>query len=135
MPVRNTQSIKEKLKTICSEYKGIYLLWLYAPYLLPKKFKSFDELKEHYKMFPKITEEAAKIWLTEEPVQIALKELLKSQHNQKMVELYNKYYTLALEGDTQAFRCFIDFSKTFFGNGEESELQAILKNVQFADEE
>jgi hypothetical protein len=123
-------SVHSQLKEIVTEYKALYLEWLYAPTLLPEPFKTFDDLKNHYKMFPQtVTEEEAKRWLYEPPVQEGLKIILKSQHNQKMVELYKIYYEKAKE-DTNAFKAFVEFSNQFFGNeNKENELTAILKGV------
>ncbi len=47
-----------------------------------------------------------------------------------MVELYNIYYDKAKE-DVQAFKAFVDFSKTFFKGNEESELQKALNGIDF----
>lgn len=124
-------SIRTKMKELIPEYKVLYLYWLYSPDLLPaeSKIKTFEELKNHFKMFPNgVTEESAKVWLYEEPVQNALKLLLKAKQSQRMVELYNIYFVKAKD-DVQAFKAFVDFSNTFFHNDGESELQSILNNV------
>lgn len=129
-------TIKEQMKELIPEYKALYLYFRYSPELLPDKtIKTYDDLKEKYKMFPRtFTEEEAKLWLYEEPTQNALKVLLKAKHNQKMVELYNIYFEKAKD-DVQSFRAFVDFSKTFFKGNEESELQKILNNTDIDSED
>lgn len=61
-------------------------------------------------------------------------EQLKKEHEEKLIALYNKYYELALSGDVQSFRAFIDFSKVFMGeDSEENELTRILKGAKVGD--
>lgn len=127
-------TIKQQMKELIPEYKALYLYLLYAPELLPDKgIKTYAQLKNNYQMFPKgVTENEAKLWLYEEPVQNALKVLLRSQQNQRMVELYNIYFQKAKD-DVQAFRAFVDFSNTFFKGNEESELQKILNSTNISE--
>lgn len=127
-------SITYRLRDLITEYKVLYLFWLYAPELLPEgQFSTFDDLKNHYQVFPKgITEKQAKNWLYEEPVQNALMLLIKASHKRKMVELYNIYFEKA-KTDVQAFRAFSDFSNTFFADKGENELQRILNGVKIDD--
>lgn len=138
-PVGSTASkfttIKQQMKELIPEYKALYLYFLYSPELLPdKSIKTYENLKSKYQMFPKtVTEKDAQLWLYEEPVQNALKVLLRAKHNQKMVELYNIYFEKAKK-DVQAFRAFVDFSKTFFKGNEESELQKILNGIDLTNE-
>jgi len=128
-----SQNIKSKIKELVPEYKALFLYYKYYPQLLPKEYKTFEELKDSYKMFPKgVTEEQAELYLLEEPVQQALKVLLSALHSQKMVELYTIYFERA-KTDTNAFKAFVDFSNTFFNNNEESELLSILNGVNIND--
>lgn len=127
-------AIRQQMKEMIPEYKALYLYLLYSPELLPdKNIKTYEQLKANYQMFPKtVTEHDAQLWLYEEPTQNALKLLLKAKHNQKMVELYNIYFEKAKE-DVQAFRAFVDFSKTFFKDNDESELQKILNKTDIEE--
>jgi hypothetical protein len=129
-------TIKQQMKELIPEYKALYLYFLYAPELLPDRgIKTYEDLKLHFQMFPKgVTENDAALWLYEEPVQNALKVLMKSKHSQKMVELYNIYFDKAKD-DVQSFRAFVDFSNTFFKGNEESELQKILNNTDITEGE
>lgn len=128
-------TIKQQMKNLIPEYKALYLYYIYAPELLPNSsIKTFDDLKEHFKMFPQgIIESQAKLWLYEEPTQNALKVLLKAKHTQRMTELYNIYFEKAKE-DVQAFKAFVDFSSTYFKDNQESELQKILNGVDLGEE-
>lgn len=129
----NTQeSLKTKMQNICTDYKAIFLWWKYAPELLPKGIKTFKDLQDRYQKFPNVTEQEAELWLYEKPVQNALKELLKSQHTKKMMELYNIYFEKA-KTDVQAFKAFIDFSNAFFADEKDSELEMLLKGIKIKD--
>lgn len=129
----NTQeSLKIKMQNICTDYKAIFLWWKYAPELLPKGIKTFKDLQDRYQKFPNVTEQEAELWLYEKPVQDSLKELLKSQHTKKMMELYNIYFEKA-KTDVQAFKAFIDFSNAFFADEKDSELEMLLKGIKVKD--
>lgn len=129
----NTQeSLKTKMQNICTDYKAYWLWWKYAPELLPKGIKTFRDLQDRYQKFPNVTEQEAELWLYEKPVQNALKELLKSQHQKKIMELYNIYFEKA-KTDVQAFKAFIDFSNAFFADEKDSELEMLLKGIKVKD--
>lgn len=129
----NTQeSLKIKMQNICTDYKAVWLWWKYAPELLPKGIKTFKDLQDRYQKFPNVTEQEAELWLYEKPVQDSLKELLKSQHTKKMMELYNIYFEKA-KTDVQAFKAFIDFSNAFFADEKDSELEMLLKGIKIKD--
>lgn len=120
------------MQNICTDYKAIWLWWKFAPELLPKGIKTFKDLQDRYKKFPNITEQEAELWLYEKPVQDSLKELLKSQHQKKMMELYNIYFEKA-KTDVQAFKAFIDFSNAFFADEKDSELEMLLRGIKIKD--
>lgn len=129
----NTQeSLKTKMQNICTDYKAYWLWWKYAPELLPKGIKTFKDLQDRYQKFPNVTEQEAELWLYEKPVQNSLKELLKSQHTKKIMELYNIYFEKA-KTDVQAFKAFIDFSNAFFADEKDSELEMLLKGIKLKD--
>lgn len=129
----NTQeSLKIKMQNICTDYKAYFLWWKYAPELLPRGIKTFKDLQNRYQKFPNVTEQEAELWLYEKPVQDSLKELLKSQHTKKMMELYNIYFEKA-KTDVQAFKAFIDFSNAFFADEKDSELEMLLKGIKIKD--
>lgn len=129
----NTQeSLKIKMQNICTDYKALFLWWKYAPELLPKGIKTFKDLQDRYQKFPNVTEQEAELWLYEKPVQDSLKELFKSQHTKKMMELYNIYFEKA-KTDVQAFKAFIDFSNAFFADEKDSELEMLLKGIKIKD--
>ena len=126
------QKLHEMLPT---QVKVYYIVWKYAPSLLPKKIDTFEELVEEYKGFTKGMDEAqCERWLAEESVQTAVKYLLKRMHNQKLVELYEIYFDKAKE-DVQAFQAFSKFSEKFFEDDGEDELRAMLKDVELDDVE
>lgn len=131
--ITSQESIKTKMQLLCTDYKAYWLWYKFAPELLPKGIEKFDDLKAKYKKFPQgITEQEAELWLYEKPVQNSLKELLKSQHTKKMMELYNIYFEKA-KTDVQAFKAFIDFSNTFFADETENELQKLIKGIKIKD--
>ena len=60
-----------------------------------------------------------------------IKETLRLGHEKKMIELYNAYYTKALDGDSTSLRAFIEVSKVLFdGADEENELGKLLKGLE-----
>ncbi len=129
-------TIMVQLKKLVSEYKVVYLLWIYAKELLPdhENINSFEQLKEKYKMIPNVTtEESASRWLLEERVQAATKYLLKRLHNRRLVDLYNLYFEKAKE-DVASFRAFTDFSDKFFADESQTELQKIIANIVIDEE-
>ena len=136
MAKKSEQSLMQKLhEMLPTQVKVYYIVWKYAPSLLPKKIDTFEELVEEYKGFTKGMDEAqCERWLAEESVQTAVKYLLKRMHNQKLVELYEIYFDKAKE-DVQAFQAFSKFSEKFFEDDGEDELRAVLKEVRLDDAE
>ncbi|CAB1244937.1 conserved protein of unknown function [Ruminococcaceae bacterium BL-6] len=132
--VSQEESIQSHLFDMVKTHtKVYYILWKYAPQLLPQQFKTFDDLKNNYKVFtPKITEKTAENWLLEENVQTAVKWLLKREHQAKMIELYNVYYERA-QTDTNAFKAFVEFSNQFFADTQSSELLDIVQGIKDDD--
>lgn len=136
MAKKSEQSLMQKLhEMLPTQVKVYYIVWKYAPSLLPKKIDTFEELVEEYKGFTKGMDEAqCERWLAEESVQTAVKYLLKRMHAQKLVELYEIYFDKAKE-DVQAFQAFSKFSEKFFEDDGEDELHAVLKEVRLDDAE
>ena len=124
------QSVLMHLKSMVkTDTKVYYILWKYAPELLPDKFITFDDLKNNFKCFTAgVTEKTAENWLMEENVQTAVKWLLKREHQKKLIELYNIYYDKA-KTDTNAFKAFIDFSNQFFNDDKKSDVLDIIQNI------
>lgn len=135
--VSQEQSISAKLKEmVLTDVKVYFILWKYAPQLLPNKnLKTFDDLKNNYAGFTKgMTEDVANNWLYEKNVQTAVKWLLVRLNQSKMIELYNIYFETAKK-DTQAFKAFVEFSKSFLLDDKEGDLQALLQNINIPDDE
>lgn len=133
--VSQEQSIPSKLKDMLkTDAKMYFVLWKYAPNLLPKQdIKTFEILKKNYKTFTEgMTEDSCNNWLYEQNVQTAVRWLLKRIHQEKLIELYNIYFDMAKK-DTTAFKAFTDFSDKFFAEEKESELLGILQGVSEDD--
>mgnify|MGYP000879906999 FL=1 len=128
------ESILKHLKhMVKTDTKVYYILWKYAPELLPQQFKTFDDLKNNYKCFTKgVIEKTAENWLMEENVQTAVKWLLQREHQKKMIELYNIYYDKA-KTDTNAFKAFIDFSNQFFADDKKNGILEIAQKLSDKD--
>lgn len=125
--------LKHLIKMVKTQTKVYYILWKYAPELLSANFKTFDDLKNNYKVFTAgITEKTAENWLMEENVQTAVKWLLKREHQKKMIELYNIYYNKAKE-DTNAFKAFVDFSNQFFADDKKNGILDIVQGLNDKD--
>lgn len=125
--------LKHLIKMVKTQTKAYYILWKYAPELLPAKFKTFDDLKNNYKVFTAgITEKTAENWLMEENVQTAVKWLLQREHQKKMIELYNIYYDKA-KSDTNAFKAFVEFSNQFFADDKKNGILEIAQKLSDKD--
>ncbi|MDD4068641.1 MAG: hypothetical protein PHV65_07150 [Bacteroidales bacterium] len=125
--------LKHLVKMVKTQTKAYYILWKYAPELLTAKFKTFDDLKNNYKVFTAgITEKTAENWLMEENVQTAVKWLLKREHQKKMIELYNIYFDRA-KSDTNAFKAFVDFSNQFFADDRKNGILEIAQGLSDKD--
>ena len=135
----NTEkSILSALKDIThSDAEAYFIIWKYAPELLPNSdtIKSFENLKNTYKNFENRTEQSFEKALFKEDVQSGVKYLLKRLDGKRDVDLLNKYYSLAMNGDVQALKAYMDFKKNFFADNESNELKAILSGVNVSGEE
>lgn len=69
----------------------------------------------------------------EQGCQSAIKWLLKRLHQKKEIELYDRYYQKALDGDVQAFKAWQDFSEKFFKENKENELTKLLNKIPDGD--
>lgn len=125
------QAIKEM---IVNDEEAYFILWRYAKELLPdKNIKTYKDLQEHYVKMQGKTEESYELCLYKDEVQQAIKYLLKAMDTKRDVDLLNKYYKLAMDGDTQALKAYLDFKKNFFANSDTNELTKILKGVKIED--
>lgn len=129
------RSLKEMLGT---DTKVYYIMWLYCPEYLKdadtRPIETFDDLKERYEVFSDtITEDVCKKYLLEQGCQTAIRWLLNRLHQKKLVDLYETYYRKALDGDTQAFKAFLEFSDKFFKDDKENGLTRLLNRIPDAD--
>ena len=134
--VKQEQSVISVLKDMVkSDVKIYYILFKYAPELLPKNteqtpIKTWNDLKSAYKCYEKFqSEEACRNYMYEENVQKAVKWLLGRKRNIEMIELYQEYIDLAKKGNVQAFKAVLEFSEGFFEDSGQSELMKILSGV------
>ena len=56
-------------------------------------------------------------------------EKLKTDHKNKLINLYNNYYAKAMD-DCNAFKAFNDVSKELFSNAKDNELDNLLTNLK-----
>ena len=129
------RNLKEMLST---DTKVYYIMWLYCPEYLKeadiRPIKTFDDLKNRYEVFSDtITEDVCKSYLLEQGCQTAIRWLLKRLHQKKLVDLYETYYQKAMDGDTQAFKAFLEFSDKFFKEDKENGLTKLLNRIPDAD--
>ncbi len=122
-----------------SDSEAYFIIWKYAPQLLPNEenIKTFADLKKNYKCFEDRTEQGFEKSLFKEDVQIGIRYLLKRLDGKRDIDLLNKYYALAMAGDVQALKAYVDFKKSFFADNEADELKDILKgaNVNVSDDD
>lgn len=88
-----------------------YILWKYAPDAIPEEdnIKTYSDLCNKYKALQGRTEQSVEKSLYKEEVQAAIKVLLKRLDGKRDIELLNKYYDLAMGGDVQALKAYIDY--------------------------
>lgn len=121
---KREKGLRMKLMEYTTDKKVYWIMWKYE--VAYQKYKTFDEFSKKY--LGGMEEINAEKYFLEEDVQRAIKYLHKILHTQKMIELYNIYFERAKE-DTNAFKAFVDFSKTFFAEDKESDLAALLNGV------
>lgn len=121
-----------------SDSEAYFIIWKYAPELLPNEenIKTFADLKKNYKCFEERTEQGLEKALFKEDVQAGVRYLLKRLDGKRDIDLLNKYYALAMGGDVQALKAYMDFKKNFFADNEADELKDILNgaNVNVSDD-
>ena len=117
-----------------SDYMAFWVVWKYAPDLLPEKFKTFDEFSQHYKAISNkgLTERDCEKFIYLDKVQNAVKWLLKKQKNARMIELYNTWFQAAKK-DANALKEFLKLQDEFFKDAQVSELESILRGVEIPD--
>ena len=126
----NEKGILMTLKEIThSVAEAYYILFLYAPEFLPTQVKTFAELKKEYSEFKNLEEKDCKKSLLKSDVQRAVRTLMKRLDGKRDIELLNKYYDLAMGGDVQALKAYMDFKRRYFTDDESDELTAILKGA------
>lgn len=120
-----------------SDAEAYFIIWKYAPQLLPngENIKTFEDLKNNYKNFETRTEQSFEKALFKEDVQAGVRYLLKRLDGKRDVDLLNKYYSLAMNGDVQALKAYMDFKKNFFADNETNELKAILSGASITGED
>lgn len=120
--------LKDMVKT---DTKVYWILWKFAPDLLPTPCKTFADLQSNYVAFKNLSEDICNRYIYLESVQAAVKWLLKRMDGARMIELYNIYFERA-KSDVQAFKALIDFKKEFFQDEESSELLQILNGANIS---
>ena len=90
-----------------------YILWKYAPDAIPEEdnIKTYADLCNKYKALKGRAEQSVEKSLYKEEVQSAIKLLLKRLDGKRDIELLNKYYDLAMSGDVQALKAYMEFRK------------------------
>lgn len=134
------KSLLSALKDIThSDAEAYFIIWKYAPELLPNSdtIKSFEDLKNTYRNFENRTEQSFEKALYKEDVQAGIKYLLRRLDGKRDVDLLNKYYDLAMGGDVQALKAYMNFKKIFFVDNEADELKEILRgaSVNISDDD
>lgn len=122
-------------KTGISRPRAYWIVWKFAPHLLPQRCDTFEDLRKNFPSdFANANEKNFENLLNYEDVQNGVKWLLKRLDGQRDIELYNKYYELAMGGNVQALKAYMDFKETFFGELAKDDLREILRNAQVPDD-
>ena len=141
MPTKNAIQTHEKtmLQSLAeianSEKYAYYILYRYAPDLLPnlkpgEKIDTDEQLQKKYVKLADRHEEALSNALYYEDVQAAVKFLMQRLAGKRDAELLNKYYELAMSGDTQALKAYVTFRGTYLADDESNELKSILDGAK-----
>ncbi|MEA4899401.1 MAG: hypothetical protein VB115_14325 [Christensenellaceae bacterium] len=135
-PAKEKAILEEMKQRAGGDSRGLYVLWRFAPHLLPdKNIKTFDDLKSKYTAMKNCNEDDCKAWLYEKRSQDAIKVLHSRLHQNKMIEIYNSLCEKALGGDTQAFKAVKSIGDQMFGESSENSLDNILNRVEFDEEQ
>ena len=124
----NSRTLLQELTDIAGEAYAYYVLFLYCPEYLDPDVKTFEVLKNRYQRMENQNEKAMKKGLYRDNVQEAIKILLTRIDKIRDAQLMNKYFRLAMSGDVQALKAYMDFKKNYFAN-DESELSQILGKI------
>lgn len=118
-----------------SDKEAYYIIWKYAPELLPNiegdkmKIATFKDLQAQYKALADRSEQTLAKCLYNPDVQQATRYLLKRLDGKRDIDLLNKYYELAMQGDTQCFSTYLKFKKEFFADEATNELKNIIASA------
>lgn len=121
-------SLVQDVKSLVSEEKQKYIFWK-----LGIITDDWEVLSKRY-LRGKTQEYCDTEYMRDENVLKAMKLVMKIQHQSKMIELYNIYFERAKE-DTNSFKAFVDFSKNFFDEKDDSELIKLLNGVDLEGDE
>lgn len=117
-----------------NEPVAYYIVWKYAPQLMPDgdSCSTFEELSKRYDCISKRPEKSIIKSLYNENAQRAIKYLMERIDVQRSVDILNRYYQMAMDGDTQALKAYMEFKKKFFDETDNSnELEQILHGMSF----
>jgi len=124
-----SETIFMELTRVCGIHYAYHILWLYCPEYFDEELKTFDDLVNKYQEMKGKKESVMKKGIYRDNVQDGIKILLKRIDKIRDSRLMDKYYKLAMGGDVQALKAYMDFKKHYFENADESELSKILGKV------
>lgn len=127
--------LKNKLK---SDSKVYYMLFCDTDMLRDsdgKRIETYEQLKKRYKVFENVSEESCKKYKLDADYQSTEKFLLGKLHHQKMVDLYNRYYDLAMDGQANALKSFDTIAKSLFAEQKTDDLREFLQKIDVSDDD
>lgn len=130
--LQNEKAILQDLKERVGDQRAYYILWKYAPQLLPSKdVNTFADLRATYVTMRSdtFTEAFCENWLLEKRCQTAVKMLLGRLHQSNMIELYERFCNQAMDGDVQAFKAVKSIGDDLFKESAESNIMSLIKNA------
>lgn len=95
-----------------------------------EKSKESWENSGEYQSTGKISYSGVQEWLLDENLQNGLKTYIKQQRNKKLLDIYEKMYNKALDGDVRCADWVNNFYKSDFFGDDEDDLQRLLKGVE-----
>lgn len=119
-----------------SRPRAYWIVFKFAPHLLPQPCKTFEDLRKNFPSdFANANEKNFENLLNYEEVQSGVKWLMKRLDGQRDIELYNKYYDLAMDGNVQALKAYMDFKEKFFEDIGEDDLRMLIRNANVPNDD
>lgn len=125
-----SKSLIGQLKEIIPESKAYLVLYDKGLYGEDLSFSEFCS-----KMIPKISEETIDGYRNSEEYAKGIRFIMKIEHQQHLIDLYNTYYEKAINGDVQCAKFFMEFSQKFFAEDDVNLLEQLVNGIDLNEDD